>query len=72
MNLLAVVTPSPALYHGCSAKNIFWEEKFTLVNMTSCGSHNVKNHREIKNGEQYIALDIYLEIDFMYKREVTS
>ena len=28
MKLLAVVTPS-SMYHGCSTRKTFWEEKFT-------------------------------------------
>ena len=52
MKFLAVVTPSPAIYHGLSTWKKFWEEKFTPVNMTSCGRHNVRKHREIKNGKK--------------------
>ena len=70
MNFLEVVT-SPAIYHGYSAWKTLWEEKFTLVNMKSCGRHNVRKHRKIKNGEQYITLDIYLKVDFLEKREST-
>ena len=51
---------------------MFWEENFTLVNMISCGRHNVSKHMEIKNGDQYNALDISLEPDYLYKREVIS
>ena len=29
MNILAVVTP-PSIYHGCSTRKTFWEEKFTV------------------------------------------
>ena len=42
------------------------------MNMRSCAHHNVRKHKEIKNGEQYIALEIYLQIDWLEKREVTS
>ena len=72
MNLLEVVTPPPAIYHGCSNWKAFWEEKFTPVNMTSCGRRNVRNHGEIKNGEKYIILDIYYNIYCLESREVTS
>ena len=48
----------------------FWEDKFTPVNMKSCGRRNVRKHRDINNGEQYIALHISLDIDFPEKREV--
>ena len=50
----------------------FWEEKFTPVIMTSCGRRNVRKHTEIKNGEQYTDLDVYLNLYFLDKREVTS
>ena len=72
MNFLSVATPPPDIYHGCSTCKTFWEEKLTPVNMTSCGRRNVRKHREINNGEQYIILDIPSNIDCMDKREVTS
>ena len=59
MNLLVVLSPS-SIYHGFSTWKTFWEETFTLVDMEICGCHNVRKHREIKDGEKYIALDIYL------------
>ena len=71
MKFLEVATPTD-IYHGCSTPKTFWEEKFTLVNMTSCGRHNVRKHREIKNDEQYIFLNVSLKIDFLDKRELTS
>ena len=72
MTLLAVVTSPPAIYHGCSTWNNFWEEKFTPVNMKSCVRINVRKHKEINNGEKYIILDISSKLDFLDKREVTS
>ena len=36
--------------------------------MTSCGRRNVSKYSEIKNIDQYIALDIYLRADFPDKR----
>ena len=68
MKLLAVVTPTLAMYHGCYTWKTFWEENFTLVNMTSCGRHSVRKHTEIKNGEYYFILDIYSKIDCTDKR----
>ena len=44
------------------------KEKFTPVNMTSFGRHNVRKYRDIKNGEKYIILDISFKIDFLDKR----
>ena len=67
MNFLEVLTPPPAIYHGCSTQKTLWEEKFAPVNMTSFGRYNVRKHREIKNGEQYITLDIYLKLEFLDK-----
>ena len=61
MKSLAVVTP-PSIYHGCSTRKIFWKEKFTPVHMRSCGHCNMRKHKEIKNDEQYISLDIHLEL----------
>ena len=49
-----------------------WEEKFKPVNTTSCGRRIVRKHREIKNVEQYITLDISFDLDFLDKREVAT
>ena len=59
------------IHHSWSTQKIFWEEKSTPVNMTSCGRQNVRKHREIKNCEQYIILDISFKLNFLYKREFT-
>ena len=40
------------------------------MNMTSCGRQNVRKQREIKNGGQYIILDISYELDCQDKRQV--
>ena len=72
MKFLAVVTPPPAIYHGFSTWMALWEDKFTPVTMTSCGRKNVRKHRNIKNGEQYIILDIYSYIYCLYKRKLNS
>ena len=82
MNILAVVTP-PSIYHGCSALKTFWEEKFTdeeeltlgdftAVNMKNCGCRNVRKHREIKDSNKYVTLDILLKFDSMDKMRITS
>ena len=47
MKFLAVVTPS-YIYRCWSTQKTLWEDNFTLVNMTSCGSCNVTKHRDIK------------------------
>ena len=71
MKLLEVVTPTPAFYHGCSTRKTFWEEKFTPVKMTSCGSHDVRKHRGTNNDEQYIILDVSSKLDFLENMEAT-
>ena len=68
MKLLLVVTSPPAIYHGCYTWRMSWEDKFIPVDMTICIRRNVRKHREIKNGEKYIALDIFLKLDFLDKR----
>ena len=54
MKFLVVVTP-PSIYHGCSTRKTFWEEKFTgnkylfqFVNMKNCGRRKVSKHKEIR------------------------
>ena len=71
MKLISVVTP-PAIYHGLPTQKTFWEENFTLVSMKSCGRRNFRKHRDIKNGEHYIALDLSLKLYCLYKRKATS
>ena len=54
---LEVVTPQ-SIYHDLPTQKTFWEEKFTPVNMRSCERRNVRKHKETKNGNQYIDLNI--------------
>ena len=77
MNLLAVVTPS-SIYHGCSTRKTFWEEKFTgkenlflAVNMKFCGRLNVREHKEIKGSDKCVALDISLKFYSRDKIKIT-
>ena len=42
------------------------------MNMKNCGLRNVSKHREIKNGEKYIILDISLKMSSMENMEITS
>ena len=65
MRFLAVVTP-PSIYHGCSTRKTFWEEKFTgkknlfeSVNMKNCGCHKVRKKKEIKGSDKCVTLNIY-------------
>ena len=82
MNLLEFVT-SPSIYHGCSNRKIFWkknftgEEKFTPgeftpVNMKNCGRRNVRKHKDIKDSDKYITLDILLKFISLDKILITS
>ena len=66
MKFLVVVTP-PSIYHGCSTRKTFWEEKFTgkkqdlfePVNMRNCGKRNFRKHREIKDSDERVTLKAY-------------
>ena len=78
MRLLAAVTP-PSIYHGCSTRKTFWEEKFTdkeslflSVNMKNCSSHNVRKHKEIRGSDKYVTLDISSKFDSLNKMKITS
>ena len=44
--------------------------EFHTGEIRSCGRHNVRKQKEVNNGEQYIALDIYLHINCLEKREI--
>ena len=82
MNLLEVVTPT-SIYHSCSTRKTFWEEKstgnkylFLAVNMENFGRRNVRKHKEIRVSEKYVTLkkhkkirgsDKYLTLDFSSK-----
>ena len=84
MKFLLVVTP-PYIYHGCSTRKTFWEEKFTgkqdlfeSVNMKNCGRRKVRKHKEIKGSDKCVTLDIYEilniseKFDNLNKMETTS
>ena len=45
---------------------------FTHVNIKTGGRHNIRKHKEINNTEQYIALDISLEIGNMENMKITT
>ena len=51
---------------------MFWEYKLTPVNMKNCGRRNVRKLREIKDGEKYITLYIYLDFGSLHKIKITS
>ena len=85
MKFLVVVAP-PSMYHGCSTRKTLWEEKFTgkkqdlfmSVNMRNCGQRNVRKHREIKDIDERVTLNmnkilkISEKFDNLDKMETTS
>ena len=84
MKFLVVVTP-PSIYHGCSTRKTFWEEKFTSkqdlfesVIMKNCGRQKVRKHNEIKGSDKCVTLNIYEifniseKFDSLNKMETTS
>ena len=68
MKFLVVTTPS--IYHGCSTRKTFREEKFTgkkqdlfePVNMRNCGKPNFRKHREIKESDESVTYENMYEI----------
>ena len=77
MKFLVVVTP-PSIYHGCSTRKTFWEEKFTgkkdlflSVNMKNCGCCKVRKHKEIKDSDKIVTLEISAMFDSLNKTETT-
>ena len=85
MKFLVVVAP-PSIHHGCSTRKTFWEEKFTgkkqyffvSVNMRNCGQRNVRKHRDIKDSDERVTLNmneilkISEKFDNLDKMETTS
>ena len=75
--LLEVVTLL-SIYHGCSTRKTFWEEKFIgkenmllAVNMKNCGRLNVREHTEIKGSDRYLTLDISSMFDSLDNMKIT-
>ena len=78
MKFLAVIIP-PSIYHVCSTRKTFWEEKFTgkenlflAVDMKICGRHNVRKHKEIRGSDKYATLEISSKFDSLDKMKITS
>ena len=78
MKFLVVVTPT-SIYHGCSTRKTFWEEKFTgkqdlfqSVKMKNCGRHKVRKHKDIKGSDKCVTLNISENFDSLNKMEITS
>ena len=78
MKFLVVVTP-PCIYHGCYTRKTFWEEKFTgkkylfqSVNMKNCCGRKFRKHKEIKDSDKIVTLDILAKFDSLNKMKTTS
>ena len=78
MKFLVVVTPQ-SIYHGCSTRKMFWEEKFTgkkyffqSANMKNCGRCKVRKHKEIKVSDKIVTLNISAKFDSLNKIKTTS
>ena len=78
MKLIAVIIPL-SIYHGCSTRKMFWEEKFTgkkdlflSVNMRNFGCRKVRDHKEIKGSDKIVTLDISSKFDNLNKMKNTS
>ena len=78
MKFLVVVTPL-SIYHGCSTRKTFWEEKFTgkkdlfqSVNMTNCGHRKVRKYKDIKGSDKIFTLNASAKFDSLKNMETTS
>ena len=64
-----LVVGPPSIYHGCSTRKTFWEEKFTgkkqdsfePANMRNCGKRNFMKHREIKDSDELVTYVLNME-----------
>ena len=78
MNFLVVVT-LPYIYNGCSTWKTFWEKTFTgkkglfqSVNMKHCGRRKLRKHKEIKESDNIVTLEISRKFDSLNKMKTTS
>ena len=78
MKILVVLTP-PSIYHGCSTRMKFWEEKLTgkkylfqSVNMKNCGHHKIRKHKEIMGSDKIITLNVSAKFDSLNNMETIS
>ena len=71
------------MYHGCSNRKTFQEEKFTgeekftlgelsAMNTKNCGRRNVRKYRQIKGSDKYVTLEISLKFESLEKMRITS
>ena len=73
MKFLVVLTP-PSIYHGCSIRKTFWEEKFTgkqdlfqPVNTKNSDCYKVRKHTDIKGRDKCVTLNISEKFDSLNK-----
>ena len=78
MKFLVIVTP-PSIYHDCSTRKTFWEEKFTgkkdlfqSANMKHCGRHKVRKQKDIKGSDKIVTLNVSAKFDSLNKMKTTS
>ena len=78
MKFLVVVTP-PSIYHGCSTRKTFWEEKFKgkkdlfqSVIIKIFGRRKVRKQKEIKGSDKIVTLNVSAKLDSMNKMVTTS
>ena len=78
MKFLVVVTPL-SIYHGCSTRKTFLEEKFTgkkdlfqSVNMKNCGRRRFRKHKEIKGSDKIVTVNVSEKFDSLNKMKTTS
>ena len=78
MKFLVVVTP-PSIYHGCSTRKTFWEEKFTgkkylfqSVNMKNYGRRKVRKYKDIKGSDKIVNLNISAKFDSLNNMKTKS
>ena len=65
MKFQVVVAPS-SIYHGFSTRKTFWEEEFAgkkqdlfvSERMRNCGQINVRKHKEIKDSDERVTLNM--------------
>ena len=69
MKFLVVLTP-PSVYHGCSTRKTFLEEKLTgkkdlfqFMNMKICGRRKVRKNKESKGSDKIFTLNVSANFD---------
>ena len=78
MKFLVVLTP-PSIYHGCSTRKTFWEEKFIgkkdlfeSMNTKHCGRRKVRKKKEIKGSGKCVTWNISEKFDSLNNMKTTS